>query len=110
MVQRINSCWYKTLSRNPRFVASGMDSLQGGCGGFRAMQMQGGIMTSVLTCTIILSLRAVLLAPAAEDAPIIPKDAKWEKLWSEGEFTEGPAYGPDACVYFTDIGNRIMKY
>src|SRR5687767_5765034 len=41
---------------------------------------------------------------------IIPKDAKLEKLWSEGTFTEGPAYGPDACIYFTDIGNRIMKY
>jgi gluconolactonase len=41
---------------------------------------------------------------------IIPKDAKLEKLWSEGEFTEGPAYGPDHCVYFSDIGNRIMKF
>src|SRR6266581_5830213 len=45
---------------------------------------------------------------AGEDA--IPKEAKLEKLWSEGEFTEGPAYGPDGCVYFSDIGNRIMKY
>ncbi len=42
--------------------------------------------------------------------PIVPKDAKLEKLWSEGEFTEGPAYGPDRCIYFSDIGNRIMKY
>src|SRR5262249_34856397 len=39
-----------------------------------------------------------------------PKDAKLEKLWGDGEFTEGPAYGPDHCVYFSDIGNRIMKY
>jgi gluconolactonase len=44
-----------------------------------------------------------------EDA-IVPKRAKLEKLWGEGEFTEGPAYGPDGCVYFTDIGNRIMKF
>ena len=42
--------------------------------------------------------------------PIVPKDAKLEKLWGDGEFTEGPAYGPDHCVYFSDIGNRIMKY
>lgn len=42
--------------------------------------------------------------------PIVPPDAKLEKLWGEGEFTEGPAYGPDHCVYFTDIGNRIMKF
>ena len=41
---------------------------------------------------------------------IVPKDAKLEKLWGDGEFTEGPAYGPDRCVYFSDIGNRIMKF
>lgn len=41
---------------------------------------------------------------------IVPKDAKLEKLWSEGEFTEGPAHGPDGCIYFSDIGNRIMKF
>jgi gluconolactonase len=54
----------------------------------------------------------LLLLPSsilAQD-PIVPKDAKLEKLWSDGEFTEGPAYGPDHCVYFSDIGNRIMKY
>jgi len=42
--------------------------------------------------------------------PIVPKDAKLEKLGGDGEFTEGPAYGPDHCVYFSDIGNRILKY
>jgi gluconolactonase len=47
---------------------------------------------------------------AADPVEIIPKDAKLEKLWSEGEFTEGPAYGPGSCIYFSDIGNRIMKY
>lgn len=41
---------------------------------------------------------------------IVPKNVKLEKLWSEGEFTEGPAYGPDRCIYFSDIGNRIMKF
>src|ERR1700722_1829471 len=56
---------------------------------------------------------AVLFTAAfigAADDPLIPDGAKWEKLWGEGEFTEGPAYGPDACIYFSDIGNRIMKY
>src|SRR5579871_6280441 len=57
----------------------------------------------------------VLLAslPAAADRPdplIVPEAARLEKLWGEGEFTEGPAYGPDGCVYFSDIGNRIMKF
>jgi gluconolactonase len=41
---------------------------------------------------------------------ILPEAAKLEKLWSDGEFTEGPAYGPDGRVYFSDIGNRIMAY
>lgn len=41
---------------------------------------------------------------------LISQDAKFEKLWSDGEFTEGPAQGPDGCIYFSDIGNRIMKY
>jgi gluconolactonase len=59
----------------------------------------------------LLPLLLALLAVAADKpAPLVWPDAKLEKLWSEGEFTEGPAYGPDGCVYFSDIGNRIMKY
>ena len=45
----------------------------------------------------------------AQDA-IVPDGAKLEKLWSEGSFTEGPAFGPDGRIYFSDIGNRIMAY
>jgi sugar lactone lactonase YvrE len=56
----------------------------------------------------------VLLACAnaliAADTPIVPPGAKLELLWSEGSFTEGPAYGPGGCVYFSDIGNRIMRF
>ena len=37
-------------------------------------------------------------------------NTKVEKVWTGGEFTEGPAYGKDHCVYFSDIGNRIMKF
>ncbi|HZT80983.1 MAG TPA: SMP-30/gluconolactonase/LRE family protein [Gemmataceae bacterium] len=54
-------------------------------------------------------LLLALLLPAA-DAPLVPEGAKLEKLWGDGEFTEGPAYGPDGCVYFSDIGNRIMRF
>ena len=53
---------------------------------------------------------ALLLAPGAEDKSFAAPGAKLEKLWGEGEFTEGPAEGPDGCVYFSDIGNRIMKF
>ena len=41
---------------------------------------------------------------------IFPANTKVEKVWTGGEFTEGPAYGKDKCIYFSDIGNRIMKF
>jgi gluconolactonase len=46
----------------------------------------------------------------AAENPIVPAGAKLEKLWGEGEFTEGPACGPGFGIYFSDIGNRIMRY
>src|SRR5262249_9746315 len=45
------------------------------------------------------------LVRGADD--IVPEGPKLEKLWGEGTFTEGPAYGPDGFVYFSDIGNRM---
>jgi len=48
--------------------------------------------------------------PADADNPIVPPSARLEKIWGNGEFTEGPAYGPGGCIYFSDIGNRIMKF
>jgi gluconolactonase len=47
---------------------------------------------------------------AADDNALVPDGAKLEKLWGEGEFTEGPAYGPGGGVYFSDIGNRITRF
>jgi gluconolactonase len=59
----------------------------------------------------MLALLVALAAPGADPAPtFVAPNAKLEKLWSDGEFTEGPAEGPDGCVYFSDIGNRIMKF
>lgn len=55
-------------------------------------------------------LMLALVAPGAEDKSFVAPGASIEKLWSEGEFTEGPAEGPDGGIYFSDIGNRIMKY
>jgi gluconolactonase len=51
-------------------------------------------------------LLAVACVLGAENA-IVPEGARVEKVWGEGEFTEGPACGPDGCVYFSDIGNRM---
>ena len=55
-------------------------------------------------------LVAALLAPSAEPVPFAAPGAKLEKLWAEGAFTEGPAEGPDGAIYFSDIGDRIMRF
>ncbi|HVS34000.1 MAG TPA: SMP-30/gluconolactonase/LRE family protein [Gemmataceae bacterium] len=65
-----------------------------------------------------LMVLAALLTADSPDANIIPAGAKLEKMRSDGAFTEGPAYVPGGCVYFSDIGitpdphegNRIVKY
>lgn len=62
-------------------------------------------MRPLFSVTILIIVTGIA---SADD--IVPKDAKLEKLWGEGEFTEGPAQGPDGCIYFSDIGNRIMKF
>src|SRR5262249_12540400 len=59
---------------------------------------------------LMIPLAFALLTPVADEPKFVAPNAKLEKLWSEGEFTEGPAEGPDGCVYFSDIGNRIMKF
>jgi gluconolactonase len=54
---------------------------------------------------------ALIASGAFADPPaVVPAGAKVEMLWSAGEFTEGPCLGPDACIYFSDIGNRILKF
>src|SRR6476661_1712161 len=61
--------------------------------------------------TPMFALLVALAAPvAAEDASFTAPGAKMEKLWSEGEFTEGPVEGPDGAIYFSDIGNRVMRF
>jgi gluconolactonase len=58
-----------------------------------------------------ISLAVLQESTAADSVPaIVPANAKLEKVWGDGEFTEGPAYGPDRCIYFSDIGNRIMRH
>ncbi len=56
-------------------------------------------------------LTVVLFLAAFADEPAFhAPGAKVEKLWGEGSFTEGPVEGPDGAIYFSDIGNRIMKF
>lgn len=54
-------------------------------------------------------VRAGDFRPVAQTT-VVPEGAKLELVWGEGEFTEGPAAGKDGAIYFTDIGNRIMRF
>ncbi len=59
-----------------------------------------------ILCVVILAGRV----DGQHATKIVPPKANLEKLWSKGEFTEGPAHGPRGCIYFSDIGNRIMEF
>jgi gluconolactonase len=61
---------------------------------------------SKLPATVFAGLEA---QPIAQDQ-IVAADAKFEVVWGEGEFTEGPALGGDGLMYFSDIGNRIYRF
>ena len=52
----------------------------------------------------------ILVASPPTDEPLLAPGAKLEKLWSDGEFTEGGALAADGSILFSDIGNRIMKF
>ena len=45
-----------------------------------------------------------------DQSSLILPGTKLEKLWDKGEFTEGGAEGPDGSIYFSDIGNELMKF
>lgn len=47
---------------------------------------------------------------ATVDEPIVPMGAKFEMLWNEGDFTEGPALAPDGSIFFSDIGETIYRF
>jgi gluconolactonase len=45
-----------------------------------------------------------------DPSAVIAPGAKMEKVWGEGEFTEGGALAEDGSILFSDIGNRIMRF
>jgi gluconolactonase len=56
-------------------------------------------------------LVALVIGFAQEDsAEVIEPGAKLEKVWGEGEFTEGGALAEDGAILFSDIGDRIMRF
>ncbi|MBL9125521.1 MAG: SMP-30/gluconolactonase/LRE family protein, partial [Planctomycetaceae bacterium] len=53
--------------------------------------------------------RAAEFRPTAQ-AQIVPAGAKLELLWDQGEFTEGPAASKHGAIFFSDIGDRILRF
>lgn len=59
----------------------------------------------------ILALLFIASSAYAEELKtFVAEGSKLEKLWGEGDFTEGPTAGPDGAIYFSDIGNRLMRF
>jgi len=48
--------------------------------------------------------------PQDDSSAVIAQGAKLEKVWGEGEFTEGGALDENGSILFSDIGNRIMRF
>jgi gluconolactonase len=46
----------------------------------------------------------------AESSSVVAPGSKLEKVFGEGEFTEGGAMDVDGSILFSDIGNRILRY
>ena len=76
--------------------------------------------SAVWICLLSVSLSFVAAGRAEETAPtgdpaILPAGSRLERLWNEGEFTEGVAVDKQGIVYFSDIAieaktpGRIMK-
>lgn len=59
----------------------------------------------------IIALLFSLTFTLSTHAQLVPKDAVPEKVADGYKFTEGPALGPDGCIYFTDIpAELILKF
>ncbi|MBX2852416.1 MAG: SMP-30/gluconolactonase/LRE family protein [Phycisphaeraceae bacterium] len=60
---------------------------------------------------LLATLLLVTFATLSIQAQLVPKDAVPEKVADGYKFTEGPALGPDGCIYFTDIPNsHILRF
>src|SRR5689334_16673845 len=58
--------------------------------------------------SLLVLLFVTFAAPPSVE--VVPPDAKLEKLWGEGSFTEGGALAGDGAILFSDIGDRIMRF
>jgi gluconolactonase len=64
--------------------------------------------TSWLIAAVLLGFQPP--AEKAETPSVVATGAKMEKVFGEGEFTEGGAMDADGSILFSDIGNRILRF
>ena len=64
---------------------------------------------ALISCFGVLAIHSAEFKPTSQ-CHFVPKKAKLELLWGEGEFTEGPTLGRDGVIYFSDIGNRTLRF
>lgn len=64
----------------------------------------------MLAPSLLLAILVVFPAADGASSPVVEPSAKLEKLWGEGEFTEGGALAADGSILFSDIGDRIMRF
>lgn len=67
----------------------------------------------LLAAPAVFVLSVSMLAPfaAALENDVVPEGARVEKLAGDFQFVEGPAYGPDGLLLFSDIpANSIIRY
>jgi len=59
------------------------------------------------TASAAVLVAQILAAPhSRQPTPVLPGNARLERVYTGAEFTEGPAAGPDGCIYFSDIPDR----
>jgi gluconolactonase len=61
------------------------------------------------TCALVLAA-VFFTASDGRSNGVLAENAKLERLWSEGSFTEGGALAGDGSFLFSDIGNRILRF
>lgn len=69
----------------------------------------------LVTICFALLVTIAFTADGRSDDRIVPEGARFERLWNEGEFTEGVAAAPDGTIYFSDIPRadnpgRILRF
>ena len=65
--------------------------------------------TSLLIAAALIGFQQAPEKSASRESVIAP-GAKLEKVFGDGEFTEGGAMDADGSILFSDIGNRILRF